>query len=99
MESIGTSNRRVPAIEVKYLAVDQRFQGRGIGKFVVEGIIGEIYSISQRFACRYIFLRSVPEALEFYRKRFFVDMEQTNSEKLRLMMFLVPDPFEVNDEV
>lgn len=96
---LGMQILYVPAVEVKFFAVHQSYQGRGIGKHVIEMIIGEVYNFSQKFACRYIFLWSVPteQALAFYKKRFFEDTGQTNYEGLRLMMFLIPDRIDLED--
>ncbi|MBT2291853.1 GNAT family N-acetyltransferase [Paenibacillus albidus] len=100
VKALGSEVRHVPAVEVKFLAVHKGFQGKGIGKHVIEAIVGDVYSFSRKFACRYIFLWSVPteQALQFYENRFFEDTNQVNSEGLHLMMFLVPDEIELADE-
>jgi GNAT superfamily N-acetyltransferase len=92
MLGIASGRLSVPAIEVKYLAVSQEHQGRGIGKIIIETVIADVYQLSRRFACRYIFLWSVPieQAISFYTRRFFKDTGETNTSGLRLMKFQIP---------
>lgn len=97
--SLGISTLLVPAIEVKFLAVEERFQDRGIGTVAISKIIYDVYLFSQIFACRYLFLWSVPDekALRFYENRFFKDTGTTNSENLHLMMFQIPDDMDIEE--
>ncbi|CAM4162218.1 GNAT family N-acetyltransferase [Paenibacillus alkaliterrae] len=97
--SLGISTFLVPAIEVKFLAVEERFQDKGIGTLAINKIIYDVYQFSQIFACRYLFLWSVPDerALSFYQNRYFEDTGTVNSENLHLMMFQIPDDADIEE--
>ena len=70
---LGISDLYVPAIEVKFLAVAQGYQARGIGTILLSLIVAEVYELSAMFACRYIFLWSVPDenAIRLYTDHYF----------------------------
>lgn len=93
---LGIPNLYVPAIEVKFLAVREDLQNIGIGGAVLKTIIADAYMLSEKFACRYIFLWSVPDtrALKFYEKNFFEDTGATNSDGLHMMMLQLPEDIE-----
>jgi GNAT superfamily N-acetyltransferase len=93
---LGLDHLYVPAIEVKFLAVREDFQRIGIGSAVLQTIIADAYLLSERFACRYIFLWSVPDpsALKFYRDNFFEETGAVNTDGLHMMMFQLPEDIE-----
>lgn len=93
---LGIDNLYVPAIEVKFLAVREDLQRIGIGSAVLKTIIADAYVLSEKFACRYIFLWSVPEqkALKFYQDNFFEETGATNSDGLHMMMLQLPEDIE-----
>lgn len=49
-KQIGINDLYVPAIEVKFLAVSQEFQGRGIGSIILSLIVSEVFKLSAMFA-------------------------------------------------
>ncbi|MFP7486431.1 GNAT family N-acetyltransferase [Priestia filamentosa] len=81
---------RVPAIEVKFLGVNQEDQGKGVGQEMLRYIIGNAIEFSSLFSCRYIFLWSVEEAVSFYEKRFF-KLTGQEEDGLYLMRMLLPN--------
>jgi|GEM_PF-3269314 len=95
-KQLGLHNLYVPAIEVKFLAVAQDYQRRGIGTILLRLIVSEAYKLSAMFACRYIFLWSVPDerALKLYKDHFFEDTGTRNSDGSHLMMFQLPSGIE-----
>lgn len=97
--SIGISTLYVPAIEVKFLAVSENYHRRGIGKIILSLIVSQAYEFSTIFACRYIFLWSVPEpgALNLYTSHFFIDTGTENNDGSHLMMFQLPEDIEVDE--
>ncbi|MED4402284.1 GNAT family N-acetyltransferase [Metabacillus fastidiosus] len=79
----------IPAVEVKYLGVKEKYQTNGIGTYLLQFIIGKVLEITPVFACRYIFLWAVEDKIEYYEKRYF---QLTGKEEngLYLMKFLIP---------
>jgi len=59
---------RYPAIKIARLAVDEKFEGRGIGRFLLFWATGKVYQLSKEVGCRYITLDSKRESLTFYEK-------------------------------
>jgi GNAT superfamily N-acetyltransferase len=94
--NLGITNPSVPAIEVLYFAVCKDYQQKGIGRAILKKLIWEVYEISQKVACRYLFLWSVPDdtTLQFYKSMFFKDMEKTRSDGLQLLRFQIPQDLE-----
>jgi len=48
--------------------VTKKFQGIGIGEYILKAAIGKILSISQYIGCRYVTLDSVKDKVGFYKK-------------------------------
>ena len=59
---------RYPSIKIARLAVDERFEGCGIGRFLLLWATGKVYQLSNEVGCRYITLDSKRESLGFYEK-------------------------------
>lgn len=57
-----------PAIDIPKLAIDKKFQRKGIGEYTLKAAIGKILSISEDIGCRYITLDSVKDKVGFYKK-------------------------------
>lgn len=93
VKAIGLQNDVfVPSIEVKFIGVNQKFQKKGIGKYLVQYIIGQAIRITPIFTCRYIFLRSVEKRISYYREELFFEYTGTKDEHdLHLMKFLIPN--------
>lgn len=62
---------KFPCIRIARLAVDKRFERRGIGRFLLSVAIGKAVSVSNEIGCRYITVDSKPESLGFYEKHNF----------------------------
>ncbi|MDP3105447.1 MAG: GNAT family N-acetyltransferase [Candidatus Methanoperedens sp.] len=62
---------KFPCIRIARLAVDRRFERRGIGRFLLSVAIGKAISVSNEIGCRYITVDSKPESLGFYEKHNF----------------------------
>jgi len=94
--ALGIANLSVPAIEVKFLAIREDLQGKGIGSAVLKTIVADAYLLSEKFACRYIFLWSVPDprSLKFYKDNFFEETGEINSDGLHMMMLQLPEEIE-----
>jgi GNAT superfamily N-acetyltransferase len=59
---------KYPAIKIARLAVDSRFEGRGIGTYLVKIVMGQVLSICNSIGCRYILVDSKEESTGFYEK-------------------------------
>lgn len=67
----GYPYQKFPCIRIARLAVDRRFERKGIGKFLLSIAIGKAISVSNEIGCRYITVDSKPESLIFYEKNNF----------------------------
>ncbi|MCY8235533.1 GNAT family N-acetyltransferase [Priestia endophytica] len=88
-----SSEIEVPAVELSYIAVDERYQEQGIGTYVIKVLIGQAMALNKTFACRYFFLRSVPEKVAYYSDPEVLGFEQVSidEEGLHLMKYYIPD--------
>ncbi len=57
-----------PAIDIHKLAVTEKFQGVGIGRYTLNAAVGKILFVSKHIGCRYITLDSVKNKIGFYKK-------------------------------
>ncbi|MDQ0164087.1 GNAT family N-acetyltransferase [Bacillus alveayuensis] len=87
----------IPAIEVKYIGVKDKYQKKGIGSLLLKFIVGKALEITPFFTCRYIFLWAVEDAIEFYQKRYF-KLTGKEEDGLYLMKFLVPT-YPIEEEI
>lgn len=79
-----------PAVRISRLAMAQGWQGRKIGRRLVETAIGVVLvSIVPNAGCRFIILDAKPKSIPFYRKLGFrlLDTEE-NRKKPAPLMFL-----------
>lgn len=70
-----------PAIDISKLAIAKKFQGKGIGKYTLEAVIGKILSVSEHIGCRYIILDSMKDKVGFYRRYDFKIVDIYKSDK------------------
>jgi GNAT superfamily N-acetyltransferase len=84
----------VPAFEIKNYAISQRYQGKGVGLHIFKRLLGQIASLTDTMAARYIFLWSVEEAIGFYEnKLLFERMDESSDYGLTLMRLPLVDTF------
>lgn len=67
---------RYPSIKIARLAVEEKFEGCGIGRFLLFWATGKVYQLSNEVGCRYITLDSKQESLGFYEKFGFKVIER-----------------------
>lgn len=79
-----------PAVRISRLALQDDFQGRQIGRNLVETAIGIVLvSIVPNAGCRFIILDAKPKSIQFYRKIGFRLLDtQENLSKATPLMFL-----------
>jgi GNAT superfamily N-acetyltransferase len=64
----GYIYQKYPAIKIARLAVDGRFEKRGIGQNLLLWAVGKAYEISKQIGCRYITVDAKRESVDFYLK-------------------------------
>lgn len=64
----GYPYRKYPCIKIARLAVDERFERKGFGRFSVLAAIGLALSVTEIIGCRYLTVDSKPESVSFYKK-------------------------------
>ncbi|HLO11350.1 MAG TPA: hypothetical protein VK190_03755 [Pseudoneobacillus sp.] len=94
-QSIGLQESfSVPAFEIKNFAISDRYQGKGIGLHIFMRLLGQIASLKDTIAARYLFLWSVEKAVGFYEdKLYFERMEESSEYGLILMRLPLVNTF------
>jgi GNAT superfamily N-acetyltransferase len=82
---------KYPAIKIARLAVDSRFERRGIGIYLVKIVMGQALSICSSIGCRYILVDSKEESTGFYEKYGF-KIAEINKKKDFTPMYLNMQP-------
>ena len=72
----GYPYRKYPCVRIARLAVDKKFERRGIGRFLMLAAIGMALDVSSKIGCRYITVDSKPESVGFYKKHGFKLIEK-----------------------
>jgi GNAT superfamily N-acetyltransferase len=67
----GVTYQFVPALKVGQLAVDRRFAGRGLGRYLVGFAVELATQFRGVFGCRYITLDAEPRLLPWYESQGF----------------------------
>jgi len=60
--------RKYPGVKIARLAVDSRFERKGIGTYLLLAAIGKTLSVCESIGCRYILVDSKKESIGFYQK-------------------------------
>lgn len=82
---------KYPGIKIARLAVDSRFERRGVGTHLLFAAIGKALSICDSVGCRYILVDSKKESTTFYEKHGFKIAEK-NKKKDFVPMYLNMQP-------
>ena len=79
--------RSYPAVKIGRLAVNEEFEGEGIGTFILDSIKYAFVNV-KRLGCRFITVDALNNAVDFYKKNGFLFFtEQDEDEETRLMFF------------
>ena len=79
--------RSYPAVKIGRLAVNEEFEGEGIGTFILDSIKYAFVNV-KRLGCRFITVDALNNAVDFYKKNGFLFFtEQDKDEETRLMFF------------
>lgn len=73
----------IPALKIGRLAVDSRYQSRGIGRALVNYIAGMALETKGKMGVRLMILQAKPESIEFYGKCGFQLTVETRRERGR----------------
>lgn len=76
------------AMHIRYLAIDKKFQNKGIGTVVLRGIIAEILKLSQIYPIRIITIDALGEYYEWYKKIGFRDIPGIENNGITYPMFM-----------
>jgi GNAT superfamily N-acetyltransferase len=83
--------RKYPGVKIARLAVDSRFERRGIGTYLLLAAIGKTLSISENIGCRYLLVDSKKNSIEFYLKNEFKLVEKYKNKEF-VPMYLNMQP-------
>jgi GNAT superfamily N-acetyltransferase len=81
-----------PAIKIVRLAIDSRFEGLGIGTFLMKFILVQVVSICDSIGCRYLLVDSKPGSIGFYKK-FDFKVAEKNKRTKSIPMYLNMQPY------
>ncbi|MGB9941481.1 GNAT family N-acetyltransferase [Methanosarcina sp.] len=91
--------RKYPGVKIARLAVDSRFERRGIGTYLLLAAIGITLSICESIGCRYILVDSKKDSIGFYQKNEFKLVEEyKNREFIPMYLNMQPIIAEINLE-
>jgi GNAT superfamily N-acetyltransferase len=91
--------RKYPGVKIARLAVDSRFERRGIGTYLLLAAIGKTLSICESIGCRYILVDSKKNSIGFYQKNEFKLVEKyKNREFVPMYLNIQPIIAEMNLE-
>jgi GNAT superfamily N-acetyltransferase len=80
-----------PVVCLKCLAVDDRFQGKGIGTAIIQYVVLECKELSKFIGCRCLIIDAIKEKVNWYKDRGFqlVDSEEDlNKYDITVPMFI-----------
>lgn len=91
--------RKYPGVKIARLAVDSRFEKRGIGTYLLLAAIGKTLSVCDSIGCRYILVDSKKDSIGFYQKNEFKLVEKyKNREFIPMYLNMQPIIAEMNLE-
>jgi GNAT superfamily N-acetyltransferase len=91
--------RKYPGVKIARLAVDTRFERRGIGTYLLLAAIGKTLSVCESIGCRYILVDSKKDSIGFYQKNEFKLVEKyKNREFIPMYLNMQPIIAEINRE-
>lgn len=84
-DSEGVDYKTLPAIKICRLSVDKNYEKRGIGAIMVNAIFRMVLEINDKISCRFIYVDSKRESINFYKSKGFEILK--NREKGTLPMY------------
>ena len=96
-EQIEAPYKEYPAIKIARLAVDKKYERRGVGRFLLLAAVGKALKISDEVGCRFITVDSKQDSIEFYEKRGGFELAKKRKNKTYPTMYL--DILPINEEL
>ncbi|MHC1756209.1 MAG: GNAT family N-acetyltransferase [Methanosarcina sp.] len=91
--------RKYPGVKIARLAIDSRFERKGIGTYLLLAAIGKTLSVCDSIGCRYILVDSKKNSIGFYQKNEFKLVEKyKNREFVPMYLNMQPIVVEINLE-
>ncbi len=84
----GLPTYDLPLILLACLAVDHRFEGKGLGTLLLKEAFKISLNIAERVGCRCIITEAYPDKVGWYAKYGFVSLEESAENKPTRRMFL-----------
>lgn len=88
----GVTWRLVPAVKIAQLAVDRRFAGRGLGRFLVGYVVEHARTLRAFVGCRLITLDAEPEMVGWYESMGFRRNLEEQEHRARLAAEMGREP-------
>jgi GNAT superfamily N-acetyltransferase len=76
----------LPMLLLARLAVDTRFEGRGLGQALLGEALRISFRISQQVGCRYLVVDAYPAAVEWYKRFGFQPIEGGKGNSVRMYL-------------
>ncbi|MCD4799339.1 MAG: GNAT family N-acetyltransferase [Methanosarcinales archaeon] len=96
-ERIDVPYKEYPAIKIARLAVDKKYERRGVGRFLLLVAVGKALKISNEVGCRFITVDSKQDSIGFYEKRGGFELVQKHKNRTYPTMYL--DILPINEEM
>ena len=77
----------IPVLRIGRLAVDKKYQGKGIGKKLLKFSLNKALELKENFGCVGVVVDAKEEAIEFYKKYGFIEINSLEKH-LTIPMFL-----------
>lgn len=74
-----------PALQIGQLAVDEKFEGNGIGGFICRWVMGKALDLSKSVGCRFIILNAKRDVISFYKKNGFKMLKRQDKRREPIM--------------
>ena len=80
-------HRVYPALKIGRLAVDKRYERKGIGTFLVMAAIGKARELSKTVGCRFVIVDAKQNSIDFYKRMLFKLMKKSTNRIYPTMYF------------
>ncbi|MEA2003928.1 MAG: GNAT family N-acetyltransferase [archaeon] len=80
--------KEYPAIKIARLAVDKKYERRGVGEFLLLAAVGKALKMSDYVGCRFITVDSKQDSIGFYEKRGRFELAKKQKNKPYPTMYL-----------
>ena len=87
-EGIDVPYKEYPAIKIARLAVDKKYEQRGVGGFLLLVAAGKALKISDEVGCRFITVDSKKDSIRFYEKRGGFELVKKHKNRTYPTMYL-----------